>query len=68
MLCCLLPQVLGDSLLDIYRLLKQVESSECDEVTQVHAQAALGELDTVMRTLLFPEQTLNKKITILDRF
>lgn len=63
-------QVLGESLLEIYRLLKYVESNERDELTQAHAQAALGELDTVMRAFLFPEQSkqLTKKISILDRF
>ena len=38
-----------------------------DELTRAHAQAALGELDTIMRELLFPQQTLAKKITVLDR-
>ncbi len=62
-------QVLGgDSLLEVYRLLKQVEGAERDELTQAHAQAALGELDSVMRTALFPEPNTRpqKKITILN--
>lgn len=58
-------QVLGDSLRDVYRLLKQVEGSERDELTRAHAQAALGELDRVMREWIFPQQTLEKKISIL---
>ena len=61
-------QVLGDSLLDVYRLLKRVEGMERDELTRAHAQAALGELDSVMRTALFPEPNTRpqKKITILN--
>ena len=51
----------------MYRLLKQVEGRERDELTQAHAQAALGELDTVMRGFLFPQQTLTKKISVLDQ-
>ena len=60
-------QVLGDGLPEVYRLLKQVERGEMDELTRAHAQAALGELDTIMRQLLFPQQTLAKKITVLDK-
>ena len=61
------PQMLGDSLLEVYRLLKRVEGSEVDELTRAHSQAALGELDSVMRKFLFPEPSTRpqKKITIL---
>ena len=59
--------VLGESLRDIYRLLKQVEGEGGrDELTRTHARAALGELDRVMRDWAFPQQTLSRKITILD--
>ena len=60
-------QVLGGGLPEVYRLLKQVERGEMDDLTRAHAQAALGELDTIMRELLFPQQTLAKKITVLDK-
>ena len=61
-------QALGDSLLEVYRLLKRVEGLERDELTRAHAQAALGELDSVMRTFLFPEPNSRpqKKITVLN--
>lgn len=61
-------QVLGESLLEVYRLLKRVEGVERDELTRAHSQAALGELDSVMRTVLFPEPHTRpqKKITILN--
>ena len=62
-----IAQVLGGSLLEVYRLLKQVEGRERDELTQAHAQAALGELDTIMRGFLFPQPTLTKKISVLDQ-
>lgn len=53
---------------DIYRLLKHVESCDKDELTRVHAQAVMGELDNVMRRYIFPEQDkeLSKKISILE--
>ena len=57
--------ILGESLRDIYRLLKQGEGGR-DELTRTHARAALGELDRVMRDWAFPQQTLSRKITILD--
>ncbi len=59
-------QVLGDSMREVYRLLKQVLDTERNELTRTHAMAALGELDIVMRNLLFPQPLLSKKITILD--
>lgn len=56
----------GDCLLQIYRLLKKIESTDPDQLTQTHAQAALGVLDSIMRGILFPPQSLTKKISILD--
>ena len=58
--------VLGDSLRDVYHLLKRVEGeSHRDELTKTHARAALGQLDHVMREWIFPQQTFSKKITVL---
>ncbi|XP_028405085.1 transport and Golgi organization protein 6 homolog [Dendronephthya gigantea] len=58
-------QVLSDKLKDIYQLLKQVESSDQDETTRIHAQVTLGELNRIMRKQLFPEQRLVKHIKVL---
>ncbi|XP_066493366.1 transport and Golgi organization protein 6 homolog [Tiliqua scincoides] len=58
-------EVLQDVLLDLYRLLKSVVLSEQDEVTVLHAQLALEELDGIMRDFLFPRQTFEKKIVVL---
>ncbi|XP_048371932.1 transport and Golgi organization protein 6 homolog isoform X1 [Sphaerodactylus townsendi] len=58
-------QVLQDVLLGLYRLLKFVVQCERDEVTVLHAQLALEELDAIMRRFLFPPQSLEKKIVIL---
>ena len=59
--------ILGDSLRDVYRLLKRVdEERERDELTRTHARAALGQLDSIMRGWVFPQQTLTKNITILQ--
>ena len=56
---------MGDSIRDVYRLLKQVHASERDEQTRIQAEAALGELDSIMRQGLFPSQELRKKIVVL---
>ncbi|XP_030313769.1 transport and Golgi organization protein 6 homolog isoform X2 [Calypte anna] len=58
-------EVLRDVLRDLYRLLKHVVMAEPDGATVLHAQLALEELDTVMRRVLFPPQTLEKKIVVL---
>ncbi|XP_071423288.1 transport and Golgi organization protein 6 homolog [Pithys albifrons albifrons] len=58
-------EVLRDVLRDLYRLLKHVVTAERDGATVLHAQLALEELDTVMRRVLFPPQTLEKKIVVL---
>ncbi|XP_051485561.1 transport and Golgi organization protein 6 homolog isoform X2 [Apus apus] len=58
-------EVLQDVLRDLYRLLKHVVVAEPDGTTVLHAQLALEELDTVMRRVLFPPQTLEKKIVVL---
>ncbi|NXR49745.1 TNG6 protein, partial [Hippolais icterina] len=58
-------EVLRDVLRDLYRLLKHVVSAERDAATVLHAQLALEELDTAMRRVLFPPQTLEKKIVVL---
>ncbi|XP_063168843.1 transport and Golgi organization protein 6 homolog [Candoia aspera] len=58
-------EVLRDVLLDLYRLLKFVVCCEQDEVTVLHAQLALEELDNILRQFLFPPQALQKKIEVL---
>ncbi|KAM9509189.1 transport and Golgi organization protein 6 homolog isoform 2-T2 [Guaruba guarouba] len=58
-------EVLRDVLRDLYRLLKYVVVAEPDGATKLHAQLALEELDAVMRRVLFPPQTLEKKIVVL---
>ncbi|XP_058501657.1 transport and Golgi organization protein 6 homolog isoform X3 [Solea solea] len=58
-------QVLCDVLSDLYRALKWVVRSDPDDIAVLHAQLALQELDDVMRTFIFPEQKLQKKIVVL---
>ncbi|NXG24338.1 TNG6 protein, partial [Grallaria varia] len=58
-------EVLRDVLRDLYRLLKHVATAERDGAAVLHAQLALEELDAVMRRVLFPPQTLQKKIVVL---
>ncbi|NWZ95180.1 TNG6 protein, partial [Nesospiza acunhae] len=58
-------EVLRDVLRDLYRLLKHVATAERDAATVLHAQLALEELDSAVRRVLFPPQTLEKKIVVL---
>ncbi|CAL8357795.1 unnamed protein product [Lota lota] len=58
-------QVLGDVLLDLYRALKWAVRSDPDQVTVLHAQLALEELDDVMKRYIFPKQKLEKMIVVL---
>lgn len=58
-------EVLSDVLLDLYRALKWVVRSDTDDVTVLHAQLALEDLDDVMRRFIFPVQKLEKKIVVL---
>ncbi|XP_056137878.1 transport and Golgi organization protein 6 homolog [Lampris incognitus] len=58
-------QVLSDVLLDLYRALKWVVRSDQDDITVLHAQLALKELDDVMMKFIFPDQKLEKKIVVL---
>lgn len=50
---------------DLYRLLKSVVACDRDEVTVLHAQLALQELEDIMKRFLFPPQTLEKKLLVL---
>jgi hypothetical protein len=59
-------EVLQGSLKDFYRLLKRVVVMETDDIVVSHAQSALQVLDRIMRELLFPQQTLTKKISIVS--
>ncbi|XP_031563618.1 transport and Golgi organization protein 6 homolog [Actinia tenebrosa] len=58
-------QVLSSNLRELYHLLKIVEACDKDETTRIHAQVALGQLDTIMREFLFPKETFSKKIQVL---
>ncbi|KAJ7997738.1 hypothetical protein DPEC_G00215240 [Dallia pectoralis] len=58
-------QVLSDVLLDLYRALKWAVRSDTDDITVLHAQIALEELDDVMQRFIFPKQKLEKKIVVL---
>ncbi|XP_067392829.1 transport and Golgi organization protein 6 homolog [Emydura macquarii macquarii] len=58
-------EVLRDVLRDLYRLLKSVVACDRDEVTVLHAQLALQELEDIMKRFLFPPQTLEKKLRVL---
>ena len=63
-LCNRLIKVLGDQSVEhfaeqmqiIYKHLKVLVDATDDELTRVHAMAAFGELDTIMRKFIFPAQ------------
>ena len=59
-------QVLDRALRDLYHLLKHVERTETDAVLLTHTDRGLEVLDKFMKDFLFPEQTLTKKISVLD--
>lgn len=58
-------QVLSDVLLDLYRALKWAVRSDSDDVTVLHAQLALEEMEEIMKGFIFPPQKLEKKIVVL---
>jgi len=58
-------QVVGDSMREVYKLIKGVAEYDADDITRTHAMRALGELDSIMREELFRKPTLEKKIQIL---
>eukprot|EP00794_Sanderia_malayensis_P012320 gene12320-13591_t len=59
-------EAIGDVLKDIYRLLKMILTNEKDDVVKLYAERALGELDLIMKNYLFPEQSLQKKIQVIQ--
>lgn len=56
---------MGAGLKDLYRTLKQAVNSDFDDKVKLHATLALNELEDIMKGTLFPDQKLQKKISIL---
>lgn len=46
-------------------MLKVVESTDPDDMTRLHAQTALDELNNITREYLFPEPSFTKRIQVL---
>lgn len=59
-------KVLEPVIKDVYRCLKMSATVERDDGVRQHISLALAELDTLTRRYLFPPQTLQKKISVLD--
>merc|ERR1712013_577496 len=59
-------KVLHHHLRDIYRSLKVLNGVEKDETVLCHVGLALQEIDDLMRSLLTPDPSLEKKIYVLD--
>ncbi|KAG8271599.1 Transport and Golgi organization protein 6, variant 2 [Homalodisca vitripennis] len=58
--------VLQDVLLELYRTLKHIYSSDRDDVTRLHAQLALEELNSGTLAFLLPAPSMSKRIFVLD--
>lgn len=57
-------KVLGGLLRDLYRSLRLLSEREKDEVTRIHAQLALDEVDSLTRAFLLPKLSNTKKIYV----
>ena len=49
---------------ELYRLLKHTYTTDANEIVRLHSQLALEELETIMKSYLFPEETLQKSLKI----
>ncbi|XP_063984187.1 transport and Golgi organization protein 6 homolog [Diachasmimorpha longicaudata] len=58
---------LGSQLLPVYRALKHLRDNDDDPVLRLHAQLALEELDSIVKSLLFVKPQLEKSIFLLNR-
>lgn len=58
--------VLQDVLLELYNTLKHVYATDKDDVTRLHAQLALEELNSATLAYIFPRQNLVKQIYVRD--
>ncbi|XP_006820404.1 transport and Golgi organization protein 6 homolog [Saccoglossus kowalevskii] len=58
-------EILEHVLKDMYGMLKYVVQHDKDDVTKLHAQLALEDLQGIMTAYIFPKQSLTKKITVL---
>ncbi|RZF37769.1 hypothetical protein LSTR_LSTR016587 [Laodelphax striatellus] len=59
--------VLEPILVPLYRALKRTYQLEKDDVTKLHAQLALQEIDSIVQDFLCPEPNFSKRIFVLDR-
>ena len=58
--------VLQSELRDVYRELKLLAATEREEVVRAHISLALQEIDNIVRQLVTPDTSLDKKIVVLD--
>ena len=59
-------QVLGPSILSLFRLLTRVKASSHDDVIRLNCQLTNDYLNEMMKESMFPKQTLQKEIRILS--
>uniref|UniRef100_A0A146M944 Transmembrane and coiled-coil domain-containing protein 7 n=1 Tax=Lygus hesperus TaxID=30085 RepID=A0A146M944_LYGHE len=57
---------LQELVLELYRALKTVISTDKDDVTKLHAELALQELNSCTLNFLLPSQKMEKRIYVLD--
>ncbi|XP_039280530.1 transport and Golgi organization protein 6 homolog [Nilaparvata lugens] len=60
-------QVLQPILVRLYRALKRTYQLDKDDVTKLHAQLALQEIDSIVQEFLCPPENFSKRIYVLDR-
>ncbi len=60
-------RVLQTLIRDIWRTLIAQRNSEPDEIMQVHIADAIESINKIVRNFLQPEETMTKKIFVLDQ-
>ncbi|KAG7173508.1 Transport and Golgi organization 6-like [Homarus americanus] len=58
--------VLQEVIRDLYRVLRLIHATDPDDVVRLHAQLAMGEIDTITRQFLLPKLNLTKRIYVTD--
>lgn len=59
-------QVLGPSIVSLFKLLTKTKSNTQDDIIRLHCQMTSDYLNEIVKKSMFPEQSLRKEIKILD--
>ena len=58
--------VLQGTIRDVYRELKMVAATEKEDMVLAHVSLALEEIDNIVKSLFTPDNSIEKKIVVLD--